>query len=370
MPNLKRIAFIGSRGIPAYYGGFETFVEEIAKKLQEDNCFEIVVVGDYEQKIKSNNLSGYLGIELLYSQYSKTKNPILFFFDSMIKSWNSDIIYCCGVGNAFAVFLPFLLRKKYVTNPDGIGWKRLKYSKLGRKVLKLMFVFTALFSPYIVCDSVGVENVFRKIFFRKNCITTIEYGAYLNKLVGVESRKDQDVLQKYNLSAQKYHLIVSRLEPENNVDIIINGFCDKKRNFPLIVVGKLNNTENVKLLKKISNYQVVFLDGIYNNYELEVVRANAFSYFHGHMVGGTNPSLLEAMASKNLCVCHDNEFNKRIIEEDGFYFKTDSDVSRVLDDIENNDYNSKKEKVYYKIKDYYNWDNIARKYISYFKKIG
>ena len=123
----------------------------------------------------------------------------------------------------------------------------------------------------------------------------------------------QDVLQKYNLSDQKYHLIVSRLEPENNVDIIINGFCSKEREFPLIIVGKINDTEYVKLLKKISNYQVVFLDGIYNNYELEVIRANAFSYFHGHMVGGTNPSLLEAMASKNLCVCHDNEFNKRII---------------------------------------------------------
>ena len=370
MPNLKKIAFIGSRGIPANYGGFETFVEEIAKKLQRDPCFEIVVVGDYEQKIKSNNLREHLGIELLYSKYSKTKNPILFFFDSMIKSWSSDIIYCCGVGNAFAVFLPFFLRKKYVTNPDGIGWKRLKYSKLGRGVLKLMFVFTALFSPYIVCDSIGIENVFRKIFFRKTRITTIEYGAYLNKMVGAKSSKELDILQKYQLIAQKYHLIVSRLEPENKVDIIINGYCNKEREFPLIIVGKVNDTEYVKSLKKMVNKTVFFLDGIYNNYELEVVRANAFSYFHGHSVGGTNPSLLEAMASKNLCVCHNNEFNKRIIEEDGFYFKTDSDVSMVLDDIENNDYDGKRERVYCKIKGHYNWENIANKYMSYFKKIG
>lgn len=365
-----KVAFIGSRGIPANYGGFETFVEEIARKLQQDSFFEITVIGDCEQKIKSNNLSSYSGIELLYSKYSKTKNPLLFFFDSMIKSWKSDVIYCCGVGNAFAVYLPFICRKKYVTNPDGIGWKRLKYSKIGRKILKLMFVFTALFSPYIVCDSVGIENIFRKMFFRTKNVTTIEYGAYLNKMVGILSSNELAVLQKYNLVSQKYHLIVSRLEPENNVDIIINGYCNKKYKFPLVVVGKLSNTKYVNLLKNIANRQVFFLDGIYNNQNLEVVRANAFSYFHGHMVGGTNPSLLEAMASKNLCICHDNEFNKRIIEEDGFYFKTHLDVSDILTDIEKNNYTSKKEKVYDKIINYYNWENIADQYISYFKRIG
>ena len=365
-----KVAFIGSRGIPANYGGFETFVEKIAEKLQLDPSFEIVVIGDCEQRIKTDSLREYLGIELDYSKYSKTKNPILFFFDSMMKSWKSDIIYCCGVGNAFTVFLPFIFRKKYVTNPDGVGWKRLKYSKLGRKFLKLMFVFTALFSPYIVCDSFGIENIFRKIFFRKKHITTIEYGADLNKMVNVNSSKELAVLQKYNLVAQQYHLIVSRLEPENNIDVIVSGYCDKSRKFPLIIVGKINDTEYINSLRKMANRKILFLDGIYNHYELAVVRANAFSYFHGHMVGGTNPSLLEAMASKNLCVCHENEFNKRIVEEDGFYFKTNSEVSLVLEDIENNNYNSKREGVYCKIKEYYNWDNITDKYLSYFKKIG
>ena len=88
------------------------------------------------------------------------------------------------------------------------------------------------------------------------------------------------------------------------------------------------------------------------------------------MVGGTNPSLLEAMASKNLCICHDNEFNKRIIEEDGFYFKTYLDVSDILTDIEKNNYTSKRENVYAKIINYYNWENIANQYITYFKRIG
>ena len=111
------------------------------------------------------------------------------------------------------------------------------------------------------------------------------------------------------------------------------------------------------------------IGGIYNKYELEVVRSNAFSYFHGHSVGGTNPSLLEAMASKNICICHDNEFNNGVVNDSGFYFKTIQDVSDIIQVIERNDYSHYGNEVFEKVKNYFNWGNIVKLYADYFKEI-
>ena len=369
-PDRKKIAFIGSRGIPANYGGFETFLEEVSKTIQQNANFQIIVVSDLEQKIKLKGLKNYFGIKILYSKYSKSKNPLLFNFDSMRKVWNADIIYCCGVGNAFSVFLPFLFRKKYITNPDGIGWKRLKYSSFGRTILKVMFMITSAFSPYIICDSKEIEKILRKKFFRKKNITTIEYGAHINKTVHLQNSVTRSILEKYNLTSMKYHLVVSRLEPENNIDTIIIGYSKNTRKFPLIIVGNISQTKYVRNLTDLQNKEVTFVGGIYDSNELNVIRSNAYSYIHGHSVGGTNPSLLEAMASKNLCVCHENEFNKGLVGKDGFYFKTSTEISSIFEKIEESNLDAMRGRVYEKIRDYYNWENITNLYISYFQKIS
>jgi glycosyltransferase involved in cell wall biosynthesis len=365
-----KIAFIGSRGIPANYGGFETFVEELSKELHRATDFEIVVVGDSEQQNKTKNITTYNGAKILYSKYSKQKNPFYFYLDSLFKVWDSEIIYSCGVGNAFFLFIPYLLGKKYVTNPDGIGWKRLKWSRVGKKVLKFMFFLSAKLSPYILADSIGIEKVFRINFKRGKRIETIEYGAYVNKTVGLDSIEINKVLEKYQLQKGKYHLLVSRLEPENNIGEIIKGYDQKSNKYPLIIVGDLQGTEYVSKLRNIKNKDICFLGGIYNKYELEVVRSNAFSYFHGHSVGGTNPSLLEAMASKNLCICHDNEFNRGVVKDNGLYFSTVNDVANIITDIEENDYSLLSENAYKQVKDYYNWESIGNRYVEYFKKIS
>ena len=364
-----KIAFIGSRGIPANYGGFETFVEEIAVGLSEQYNYNVVVVGDIYQKEQLHAISEYKGVQMLYSKYSKSDQTIRFYLDSMLKVWNSDIIYSCGVGNAFFLFIPFLFAKKFVTNPDGIGWERLKWPNTSKKILKFMFYLSAKLSPYIVADSVAIEQVFREEFNRKKRIKTIEYGAHLNKTIGDTSDKVKDVLQKYNLESNQYHLVVSRLEPENNIDVITKGYLKETHKFPLIIVGNIMETDFVNQLTKLKSDKVIFIGGIYNRLELEIVRSNAFSYIHGHSVGGTNPSLLEAMASKNICVCHDNKFNKGVVEDSGFYFNTEQDVSDIIKDIECNDYSNYGYKVFEKVKNHFNWGNIVKLYDDYFKKI-
>jgi rhamnosyltransferase len=365
----KKIAFIGSRGIPAKHGGFETFVEEVAVCLRKRFNCNVVVVGDIHQKKHLNAITEHNGVQILYSRYSKSNQSIRFYLDSMLKAWNADVIYSCGVGNAFFLFIPLLLGKKFVTNPDGIGWERLKWSSTGKKILKFMFYLSAKLSPYIVTDSPGIEQVFRETFNRKKNIKTIEYGACLNNTIGETSDKVQCVLEKYNLEPHKYHLVVCRLEPENNVDVIVKGYLKENRKYTLIIVGKIMETDFVRMITKFKSEKIIFLGSIYNKFELEVVRSNAFSYIHGHSVGGTNPSLLEAMASKNICVCHDNEFNKGVVGDYGFYFNSEQSLSKIICDIENHDYSNYRNEVYNKIKHYYNWENIVRLYADYFKTI-
>ena len=106
-----KVAFIGSRGIPANYGGFETFVEEVAVGLSNKYNYNVVVVGDIHQQQKANNILSYKGVEILYSKYSKPNQTIRFYLDSMLKVWDADIIYSCGVGNAFFLFLPFFVHQ-------------------------------------------------------------------------------------------------------------------------------------------------------------------------------------------------------------------------------------------------------------------
>ena len=270
-----KIAFIGSRGIPANYGGFETFVEEVAVGLKSTYNYDIVVVGDSLQKTQLKGIKSYKGIKIKYSKFSKANQTILFYLESMLKVWNSDIIYSCGVGNAFFIYT-ILFKKKFVTNPDGIGWKRLKWSNNGKKILKFMFYLSAKLSPFILADSIGIQQVFEDKFNRKKHINTIEYGAYLNNTVGDNSKKVKEVLQRFNLTKLGYHLVVSRLEPENNVDQIINGYIKTKSKRTLVIVGNIMETDYVRDLLKFKSKRIVFIGGIYDRFALEVIRANAF----------------------------------------------------------------------------------------------
>lgn len=368
-----KIAFIGSKGIPANYGGFETFVDEISLGLKKKN-YQIIVVGDAEQKVQMNGIKEYNGINLYYSKFVKSKAPVRFYLESMLIAMKkSDVIYSCGSGAGYFSFLPGLFGKILITNTDGMGWIRDKYSPLKKNLLKSLIYFTSKWSQYIVYDSKGIEEVFERVFKRTDNGVILEYGAYYNKFIEIDNRLTKKVLAKYNLTKDKYHLVVSRLEPENNVEIIIQGYALSDKKLPLIIVGNVMETEYVNKIKEYENDNIKFVGGIYNKDELEIVRVNAFTYLHGHSVGGTNPSLLEAMASKNYCICHDNVFNKEVVQENGKFFKNKEDVDQIINfvenDIANKEYNSAKNGVFNRIKDYYNWEKIVQRYDEFFKSL-
>ncbi len=367
-----QLAIVGSRGIPANYGGFETFAEEISVNLVHNHNYHVTVICDADQKISNNAMSEYKGVKLLYSKYSKSKNAILFYYDSIkMCVENNDIIYSCGPAGGLFGYIAHKHHKLLVTNPDGLNWKRAKWNKLIQTGFRTFEFLATKFSDYIACDSYGIEKHIQESYNTKKTFVA-EYGAYPNAYVDKENEEVHDVLHKYGVSQNAYHLVVSRLEPENHVHIIIEGYMKEERAYPLLIVGNLKDTQYVKELQNQSDSNILFVGGIYNKDELEIIRANALDYLHGHSVGGTNPSLLEAMASKNLCICHDNIFNREVVGTNGLFFKDAHDVDTHIKQAENklDELNIMREGVYNKILSYYTWELIAQKYDKEFCKIS
>jgi glycosyltransferase involved in cell wall biosynthesis len=362
-PTLPTVAIVGSRGIPAGYGGFETFAEEIAIHLSRNFGYRITVVCDAEQQRQNRGNPDFKGVALRYSGFSKGDHAIRFYLDSIRQVVRDhDIIYCCGP--AGGLFAPLVRRhnKIIMINPDGLNSKRSKWSKPVQFGFRLFERAASRFSDLVVCDSKAIETYIQE---RYGCRHTdvAEYGAYPNPHLGSEGTS-ASVLNAYGLTPGAYHLIVSRLEPENNVETIIRGFQAGERRWPLVVVGNLKESGFVRHLRKLGGEQVHFIGSIYDKERLAMVRAHAASYLHGHSVGGTNPSLLEAMASRNLCICHDNPFNREVLQDHGLFFQDAADIAGILARLESapESFAPMRDAALGRIRDYYNWDNMADKY--------
>ncbi len=361
---LPRIAIVGSRGIPASYGGFETFAEEIAVHLLRNHGYKVTVVCDAEQREKNEGMTDYEGVTLRYSAFAKGGNAIRFYRDSIAQVvGDHDIIYSCGP--AGGLFGPMVRRhgKVMMTNPDGLNSKRSKWSKPVQIAFRIFEWAACRFSDRVVCDSKAIEDYIRASY---GCMYTdvAEYGAYPNPWLEQEGNAAA-VLDEFGLTRGGYHLVVSRLEPENNVETIVRGHGLESRRWPLIVVGNLKESEFVRNLQRIAGEQVRFVGGIYDKEKLALVRAHAASYLHGHSVGGTNPSLLEGMASRNLCICHDNPFNREVVgDANGLFF---ADAEQVRDrlarlEADPDAFEPMRNAVLGRVRDYYNWDAMAEKY--------
>lgn len=370
--NLPTIAVVGTRGIPANYGGFETFAEEISIQLIRNYGFRVTVICDAEQAALNKGLVEYKGVKLRYSRFAKGKNAIRFYHDSIAMAIRDhDIIYSCGPAGGLFGWLVHNHGKIMMTNPDGLNSQRSKWSYPVKVGFRLFERAACYFSDRLICDSVAIERYVRE---RYGCTHTdvVEYGAYVNPYVEPAEPEKQlfadQVLAELGLVSGQYHLVVSRLEPENNVEPVIRGYQATARRWPLVVVGNLRSTGYVERLRQIAGDQVQFVGGIYDKNKLAVVRAHAASYFHGHSVGGTNPSLLEAMGSRNLCVCHGNQFNREVVGEFGLFFADAEQVSVHLFDIEADAarFDALRDGVLSRVRDYYNWDNMAEKYYRIF----
>lgn len=350
---MKKIAIVGTRGVPAKYGGYETFADEFAR-FNNGMC-QLTIYGERHEKSPVD----FYGASLEYLPFLKSKKQMRYYWKSILSAAKKhDVILITGPGGGFCVPIIklFYPRKRFVVNPDGLEFIRSKWSPMVRFILWCMSWANILFADLIIADSEGIANYYsNKLPFVKKKITIIEYGSNLFDLV--------------NSFDSDYYLLVARMVPENNLTMIVNGFIRSNSGKRLKIVSDLPKTKYLSHLEDILKGQknIELIGPVYEKKILESLRCNAFAHFHGHSVGGTNPSLLEAMSAGGPIIAHDNVFNREVLSEDGLFFRSEEDVVKQISLLELKDiswFQNKSENYRTRIARYYNWNRIFTEYLK------
>ncbi len=323
-----KIAIIGTRGIPNNYGGFEQLAEYLSVGLI--NKGHQVWVYNSHSHAYQNSIWNGVHIIHQYDPEGKigTMGQFIYDFNCIRDSRNRgfDVILNLGYTSS-AVWMKLFPRKtKLITNMDGLEWKRSKYSNKVRRYLKYAERWAVNGSDALIADSLAIQT-YLKNKYNKNS-RYIAYGANLF------TKADVSVLNQYALKPYQYFLLIARMEPENNIEMILDGYVKSKSTLPFYVIGNIENKFGAYLKQKFNHQQIVFVGPQYNIEIINNLRYYSCLYFHGHSVGGTNPSLLEAMASNALIAAHNNEFNKSILEQNAFYFDNIDEVSSLINNID------------------------------------
>lgn len=362
---MLNIAIIGTRGIPNFYGGFEQFAEYLAKGLVEKN-YKVTVYNSSSHPYKE---SSWNGVTIVHCNDPEDKWGTVgqFIYDlnciRHARKQSFDIILQLGYTSS-SVWGPILPRKAIITtNMDGLEWKRSKYSKAVQLFLKKAEYLAVKFSDFLISDSIGIQDYLVKKY--KKTSTYIPYGANLFY------DADETILKKYSLNRYQYNMLIARFEPENNLETILDGVAQAGNNQPFLVIGNYETKFGEYLVNKFRDIKnIKFLGPIYDIGVLNNLRYYSNIYFHGHSVGGTNPSLLEAMASNALICAHDNPFNKAILQQDAFYFTTKSEVQSYIEKTEKKNFSNHLNNNIDKIKSLYSWEKIIEDYENHFIEIS
>jgi len=314
-----KIAIIGSRGYPYVYSGYETLVKNIGERMVTGGAQVTVYCHSYlfDQKPKQLN-----GINLKYIPTIKSKSlsqPI----HSFLAFWhaafsNADVVLVLNVSNGPFGLITRLFKKPTLINVDGLEWKRPKWKGFGAIYFKWAAKMAVRFMDLIVTDAVAMQTIYKNEFNTDSVVIT--YGADSNK------GASEALLNKWQLQTQDYYLIVGRMIPDNNSDIIIEGFISSSSTKRLVIVGDVPYQD--AYATKIKSYQddrLVFTGYITNGDELASLYKYCFAYMHGHEFGGTNPTLLKAMANGCAIGAIDTVFSREVLQNDQFgtYFKKD-----------------------------------------------
>ncbi len=360
-----KIGIIGSRGIPNNYGGFEECAQQIGVRL--------VKMGHAVWVYNSHNHpyaeKEFEGVEIIHKYDPEprlgTFGQFIYDFNCVIDARQRDFEVILMLGYTSSSIwqrLSLLPRKpQIITNMDGLEWKRNKYSPRVKTFLRKAEKWAALRSQLLIADSLEIENYLERKY-RAEAVH-IAYGAKVFK------NPDPEALSTYNVSPFEYNLVVARLEPENNLEIILKGVQQSITEKITLVVGNHETPYGEKLKARFKDSRIRFVQGIFEKEKMNNLRYHAHLYFHGHSVGGTNPSLLEAMACRCVVVAHRNPFNLEVLGKDGNYFIDERDVANALDHLERN--GVQKQRIsnnLNKIKERYNWKLIAEQYEVVFQQ--
>lgn len=361
-----KIAIMGIRGIPANYGGFETFAEELSVRLVERG-HDVTVYG------RSNTIDyagdTYKGVKLVILPTIRHK-----YFDTVAHTGISvlhglfrrfDVVLVCNSANSIFTIIPRLIGQKVALNVDGLEWQRGKWNVIGKWYYRISEFIATLLPNVVVTDSVFIQKYYLEKFKKES--TFIPYGAPTEKVATI------DVLKTYNLVPGQYILYVSRLEPENNAHLVVQAYEQVKTDLPLVIVGGAPyNTAYIQKLKSTKDPRIIFTGYVYGQGYKEF-QSNAFFYIQATEVGGTHPALLEAMGYGNCVLANDVPEHTEVLRDSGVYFKT-SDVNDLRVKMQYLIDHPKivegfRLKAVQRIKEAYTWDRITEGYENLFIKM-
>ena len=386
----KNIIIIGARGYKFNYGGWETFVTNLVKNTK-DKTVKYYIPNLTHEKDKDQKVAIVDEVTCPYIYVPKQGFVTMFTFT--IKAINYFIKYIrenhlentvlvilgCKVGPLFPFWIPKLhkLKTKVIINPDGLECKREKWDWWIKQCFKISERYSIKYSDYCVCDSNSILEYVKEKYPKYNTPATfIAYGAYENQKVNKNSTV-KELWQKYNISSKNYYLIVGRFIPENNYETMIKEFMKSKTKKDLVIICNLEKNKFYKSLQETTNFEsdsrIKFIGSVYDQESLLYFRQHAYAYLHGHSAGGTNPSLLEALANTNVNILYDVSYNKEVGKESCFYFsKKENDLKKIITKV---DKLTEKEQKQYgelakkRIHESYTWDAITQKYLDLFDEL-
>lgn len=362
-----RIAIIGDRGIPARYSGFSTLVEELATRLVRDHGMDVAVY--CRRHYYDERPSHYEGVRCVYlpapggKSFESIVHSNLSILHASIKGY--DLAFVVDPGNA-PFIVPLLLRGvPTVMHTDGMGWKRSKWSPIQRSYYKWSERVCARLSTWLATDSRAMARYYRDEYCTDS--TFIPYG----HASGAEA--SDEGMERFGIEPGRYLLVVARMEPENNVRLIVREYGRSECDLPLVVVGGARyGGSYVDAVRCGATEGVHFVGTIWDSAILNGLYKNCYLYIHGHEVGGTNPSLLRAMGAGAACLPINVPFHREVLSDRNTYFEKDpGDLAARIDQLADNpdQVRTMAELARHRATTLYRWDAVAAGYARLFEEI-
>ena len=362
------ISIIGSRGYPIVYSGYETFVKEVAERLVASGMKVRVYC---HKNLFTDRPKMINGIELIYMPTIETKILSQFIHSLLSMTHacfsNSDIILAVNAANGPWGLISKIFRKKTAINVDGMEWLRPKWKGLGARYFKMAAWLATRLYDCIITDAEAMRQVYLREFNTDS--TVIAYGA------NIKYSENQSLISNLGLTSQDYYLIVGRLIPDNNADLIIAGYLASNSGKKLVIVGDVPYQDQyAQNMKANARNNVVFLGYVTDQNVLAELYHHCYAYLHGHEFGGTNPTMLKAMAYGCAIIALNTVFNQEMLQEGkfGLFFeKTPASVALSLQQAEqpHNCMAQLRFNARNGLTNKYNWDEVSNAYIKVFKDL-
>ena len=354
---MKRVAIIGTHGVPANYGGFETLAENLIEKKSSDDVQYTVFCSArvYKQRLRS-----YKNARLVYVPFFNPFGAQSVPYDILaliMALWRYDAILILGTPGC--IFLPIyklLSKARLIVNIDGLEHRRDKWGRIAKKVWLISEKMAVRFAHTVIVDNKAIEEYVSQEYKQSSVLIT--YGAD-HVLRDIASEKQSEILQSYNLAAQTYHFALCRIEPENNCHEILKAF--EQSNEKLVFVGNWDKSSYGQELyqKYLKSDNIQLLRAIYDPDILYTLRGNCKSYLHGHSAGGTNPSLVEAMMQGASIIAFDCTFNRYTTQNKAYYFRDAKELKHILSGGATANNGKSMEQLAHQE---YTWSKIAKQY--------